>query len=133
MLTPFPGLLDYAFFAPTLLRITAAVAVGFIAYAHYTRRNELGHIRMPIFGNMGTGMVLFMTAIEGVIALALFFGYYTQIAALLAGILCIKHMIYAKKYPRFVPLCRADYVFLLVICFSLMLTGAGALAFDLPL
>ncbi len=133
MLNTFPHLLTYSFFAPTLLRIVAALAIAYVAYIHIQRRTEATHIRLPIVGHITEWMMWIGIAIETLIALALFFGYHTQIAALLAGLMSIKHYAYAKKYSRLIPLCRADYLFLLVICASLMLTGAGAMAFDLPL
>jgi uncharacterized membrane protein YphA (DoxX/SURF4 family) len=132
MLNTFPSLLTYTFFAPTLLRITVALAIAYIAYVQFIRREEIAEMRVPVVGKIG-GLIWIALIVETAIAIGLFVGYLTQICALLAMLLCIKHFIYAKKYPRVMPLCRADYIFIFVICLSLLLTGAGAFAFDLPL
>lgn len=133
MLAFFPELLFLAPFAITLLRLTVAVSVLYIAYVHWQRREEIGAMRFPIVGSVGAWFIAFGSLIEAIIGAALFIGYATQFAAILAFVMAFKHVIYAKKYPRAIPLCRADYVYLMVMSFALLLLGAGALAFDLPL
>lgn len=132
MLNTFPSLLTYSFFAPTLLRVTVALTFAYIAYVQYKRREEIAKMRVPMVGKIG-GLIWVALVIEALMALALLVGYCTQIAALLGLLLSIKHYVYAKKYPLVIPLGRADYIFIFVICLSILLTGAGAFAFDLPL
>ncbi len=132
MLNTFPDLLSLGFFAPTLLRIAVALAFLFGAYMQYQRVDELSNIRFPIVGAGGWIIWLSIVA-HAAIGLMLLFGYYTQIAAILGALGSIKGLVYAKKYPRVFALCRIDYFFVLVICLSLLLSGAGAFAFDLPL
>ncbi len=67
------------------------------------------------------------------IGIGLFFGIYTQLAAIFGAIVTVKLIVYKNLYPAFVPLTRISSALLLVICISLILTGAGAFAFDLPL
>jgi hypothetical protein len=132
MLNTFPDLLALGFFAPTLLRVAAACAFLFGAYIQYRRLDELSKIRFPIVG--GGAWIIWLSIIaHAAIGAMLFFGYYTQIAAILGALGSIKGLIYAKKYPRVFALCRVDYFFVLVICLSLLFSGAGAFAFDLPL
>ncbi len=133
MFNTFPDLLTYSFFAPTLLRLAGALAVAYIAYAQFKRREEIGEITYWLIGKPGSWLIWVVVALETILALALLFGYYTQLAALAGLVLCVKHYIFAKKYSRAIPLCRVDYIFLAVILLSLLLTGAGALAIDLPL
>lgn len=132
MLNPFPGLLIYAFYAPMLLRIVAALAFAGAGYALYARRHELAHLRFPIIGRAGWWAWLAAVA-HIAIAVGLFFGYYTQWAALLGLLVTLKGALLAKRYARAFPLCRLEYVLLAAICASLLLSGAGAYAFDLPL
>lgn len=132
MLNTFPDLLSLGFFAPTILRITVALAFLFGAYLQHRRLEELSRIRFPIVG-AGAWIIWLSIIAHTVIGLMLFFGYYTQIAAILGIVGSIKGIVYAKKYPRLFALCRADYVFILAICLSLLLSGAGAWARDLPL
>lgn len=133
MLNPFPDLLVFSFFAPTLLRMVAALSFLAIAYVQIQRRNEIGRMHFPLIGAPGAWLASVLGVVAGVIGLMLFFGYYTQYAALAGIVLGMKHIIFAKKYARAIPLCRVDYIYLIVICASLLLLGAGAFAQDLPL
>jgi uncharacterized membrane protein YphA (DoxX/SURF4 family) len=132
MLTPFPSLLIFSFTAPTLLRIAAALVFAYLAYRHYQNRAHIAHISFPIVGR-GEWVAWFAIIIEAGVALGLFFGYYTQYAALLGAIGALKQIIWRGKYPGFFWLTRSAAFLLLVICLSLLLTGAGAFAYDLPL
>lgn len=132
MLNTFPDLLIFSFFAPTLLRVGVALVFLWGAYAQYTRIEELSRLELPVFGRAPWAIWLSILA-HTAIGLMLFFGYYTQIAAILAALGGLKGVVYAKKYPRLFPLCRLEYAFVILICLSLLLSGAGALAYDLPL
>ena len=132
MLNPFPGLLDFVFFAPTLLRIAAAACFFFIAYAQWIRRDELAHTVYPLIGK-APWLAPASVVAHALIGLMLLAGWYTQFAALIGLAASFKAILFAKTLPRFVPLCRGEYILLMVILASLMLSGAGALAYDLPL
>lgn len=132
MLTPFPELLTYGFFAPTIIRVMVAFSFAGIAYAVYTRRDEIAHISFPIVGK-AAWLAPVSALVHALIAAALFVGYYTQIAAILAILSALKQAYFAKQYPRAIPLCRAEYILLVAMCLSLLLSGAGAMALDLPL
>ncbi len=132
MLNPFPDLLGYVFYAPTMLRIAVALAFFFGAYIQYKRLGELSRISFPLVGG-GVWIIWLSIIAHAVIGLMLFVGYYTQIAAILGALGGIKGIVYAKKYPRLFALCRAEYFFIVVICLSLLLSGAGAFAYDLHL
>lgn len=132
MLNTFPDLLTYSFFAPTLIRIAVAISFAGIAYAVYTRRDEIARISFPIIGK-APWLAPLSALIHALIAVALFAGYYTQVAALLGALSALKQAYFAKQYPRAIPLCRAEYILLVFMCLSLLLSGAGATALDLPL
>lgn len=132
MLNPFPDLLSYGFFAPTLLRLMVGLVFLWGAYAQFERRKELAQLRFPIVGG-GAWIIWLSVLAHALIGAMLLFGYYTQIAAILGAVGGIKGVVLAKKYPRLFILCRLEYAFIIVICASLLLTGAGAFAFDLPL
>ncbi len=124
MLTPFPDLLALGFIAPTLLRLAVALSFGAMTWVHYSRRNELSRV----------GLWLWLAiAVEAMIAVSLALGIYMQLGALAAAVLSIAFAVYAKKHARAVPLCRGEYILLAIISTSLMLSGAGAFAQDLPL
>ena len=132
ILTPFPSLLMYNFFAPTLLRVAAAIIFAYLAYRHFKNRDEIARMRFPIVGQ-GAWIAWCAVLAEVALALALFFGYYTQFAAIVGALSALKHIIWRGKYPNFFWLTHSAAFLLLVIMLSLLLTSAGAFAFDLPL
>jgi len=132
MLNPFPDLLTFGFFAPTILRFAAACIFFYLAYRHYQNRDAISRTRYPIVGT-GGWIVWCAIILEFIVALGLFLGYYTQITAIIGVIAALKHIVWRGKFPAFFWLTRSAALLLLVICFSLLLSGAGALAFDLPL
>ncbi len=133
MLNTFPSLLTYGFFAPTVLRILVAFSFFYISYAQASRRKEITALKIQLIGHVDQTMVLISSLFIFAIGAALFLGWHTQIAAIIGIIVALKHAIYAKKYPLAIPLCRLEYVYLVVIMLTLLISGAGALAMDLPL
>lgn len=132
MLNVFPGLLDYSHFAPFLLR----VVLGLVFVVHgYPKLFTSFSQTAGWFDSVGIKPGKFWAFVVGVVeffgGIALVFGFATQIAALLIAI----NMLVAIKvnFRRgFVGGYEFDLV-LLVIALSLVLTGAGAYAIDLPL
>jgi hypothetical protein len=119
MLNPFPDLLMFGFFAPTIVRVVAALILLYGARAHWAARERGGH------------SLLFAVA-HGVIGLMLLFGYYTQLAAL-AGLVGVVGSFIWPLRTHVPPLPRSTSILLIAIFVSLLLSGAGAFAFDLPL
>jgi uncharacterized membrane protein YphA (DoxX/SURF4 family) len=132
MLNPFPDLLVLSYFAPTLLRIGAACVFFYMAYVQSKRRHEIEQMHFPLIG-ASKRIPPFAAAFNVLIGGMLIFGYYTQIAALLAVLASIKLLVLGRWYPRLVPVDRAALVLLTIMCLSLLITGAGAYAYDLPL
>lgn len=132
MLNPLPNLLTYSFFAPTLLRIAAACVFFYLAYYHFQNKEQISRIRFFIVGE-GAWIAWLAVLIEGIIGTALLLGYYTQIAALVGAAVALKNIVWSGMYPSFFMLSRGTAILLLTICLSLLVTGAGALAFDVPL
>ncbi|OGC84440.1 hypothetical protein A3F55_00515 [Candidatus Adlerbacteria bacterium RIFCSPHIGHO2_12_FULL_53_18] len=132
MLNPFPDLLVLGFFAPTIVRVTVGTLFIYAGYIHWQKRESIGNIIFPIIGKgdwIAWGSILFHTAV----GVMLVFGYYTQIAALLGGIGAFKGLWFAHRYREVFVYTRSTYILLAAICASLLLSGAGAFAFDLPL
>lgn len=133
MLTLFPGLLFLTPFSATLLRIGAALTFAYVAYRMIDTREHIAHTHMPLIGNPRIWMVWLSALITLATATLLLVGFWTQAAALVGMIIALKHGIGARSYSAIVPLSASAYFLLFVICLSLLLTGAGAFAFDLPL
>lgn len=132
MLNPFPSLLVYGFFAPTILRAAVAIVLAWAAWSQWSQRKELSHTRFLFVGS-GMWTVWVMLVLELAAAAGLLFGYYTQWAAILGALISIKFAVWDHRYPKFFPLSRPAALLMLALCLSLLLSGAGALAYDLPL
>ena len=132
MLSLFPQILFLAPLGVTLLRIAAAVVFLLGGYTHITQRRELSRINFMIIGG-GVWIPLFTACIELAVGGLLAAGLYTQIAALFGALLALKYFVWKRRYSSFFPLSRTASALLFVICLSLIVSGAGALAFDLPL
>lgn len=116
----------FAFFAPTLLRVAVAGMLFYLAHQQWQRRSEITRARSTAFPTLS----IIFNVIVGV---ALSVGYYTQIASLLAIVgFCIGLWL-NRRHPHIVILSNTTVILLIVISFSLLLSGAGAFAYDLPL
>jgi len=132
MLNPFPDLLVLGFFAPTLVRVAAAALFLYAGYIHWQRREAIGNISFPVVGK-GEWIAWISIIFHFTVGTMLFFGYYTQIAALLGLVGMLKGIVLGRSYAQVFMYSRVTYILLAAICASLLLSGAGALAFDIPL
>ncbi len=114
MLSLFPQILFLAPFSALLIRLTLAIMFALAAYRHATREDS---------------GVRFWAGIEAALAAALIAGAWTQAVALVALIASIVGLI----VPSMRAFPKSTMLLVLVLCISLVVTGAGALAFDLPL
>ncbi len=133
MLNLFPGFLDYGFFAPLLLRLI----VGLIFVAHGYPKLFGGFSQTAgFFESVGIKPAKFWVFVVGVVeffgGIALIVGFATQLAALLIAIDMLVAIWKVKAKQGFVGGYEFDLT-LLVAALSLVLTGAGAYAIDLPL
>jgi uncharacterized membrane protein YphA (DoxX/SURF4 family) len=123
MLNPLPQLLDFSFFAPTLLRGAVAVAILAFSYRDLAQPNLTWHKK-----------IFALLEIAG--SLLLIVGAYTQITAMILIALTLFRMVFVKNNAG---VCPADghrsihHLIIIIILISLLLTGAGLFAFDIPL
>ena len=130
---PFPDLLTYALLAPLMLRVTAAAFFAYLA-THHFRNKKAAAPELSILNQHAAVFALGIYAlIEALVAVGLFLGLYTQIAALVGFVICLKVLFLRRGLHHIVPLTRSTYVVLSVICMSLLFTGAGLFAQDWPL
>jgi len=129
----FPYLLNYQFFATTLIRVAAALALFYASYHYAITRDEIKRTKVVIAGHIPQWLSLFGALVIFVAAVLLFVGLYTQAAAIVGMIIGLKHMTFARRYPAIMPLSAIAGALLFIMCLSLLLSGAGAFAFDLPL
>lgn len=126
MLNPFPQLLFLGFFAPTILRAAVAIVLFYLAYHQWKRRAEISDVRHSAFPTIS---IIFNV----VVGAGLLLGYYTQLAALLAILGFIFGLWMNRRHPKIVILPDSTVVLLIAMCVSVLITGAGAYAMDLPL
>ena len=114
MLSLFPQLFFLAPFSASLIRLAVAAVFMYTAWVHWNRQD----LRLA----RGKSIV------EGLCAIALVLGYYVQAAAIVSLVISI---MWAASPARPIPL--STTLLTIVMCLSLLVTGAGLLAFDLPL
>lgn len=119
MFSIFPYLLSLENLSPLLLRLTLGIVFAYWAYLLF-KKNGFAKNPAP-------------TVLEGVIALLLILGFWTQIAALVACVV-LGIRIYSKIKQKSFLTDGVNYYFILfIISLSLLITGPGFLAIDLPL
>lgn len=114
MLSIFPSILFLAPFSALLIRIALAFVLANAAWKHSYET-----------GNMARGLA----ALEAITAAVVVVGASTQVAAIVGAII-IGAWLY---FPSLRPVAYGTALLSLVLCLSLIVTGAGALAVDLPL
>jgi putative oxidoreductase len=134
MLNPFPSLLIYSMLAPFILRLVAGfimIDLGLLAWKTERERWILSFkaLRIP----RPSIAVKVLGAIEIIGGIMLLVGYYTQIAALVLAALTLAEAYLEYKDPAILKRNLVFYTMLFAITLSLLFSGAGAYAFDLPL
>ncbi len=135
MLNTFPELLNYAILGPTLLRLVLAfvlISVG-IEMLRPTKRALFA----VYFSTKEYPLANFLPWKFGIaeIILGVFFlfGFFTQVASLIAIYILFALFYIENRADRILPNTSAFYLVMIVIALSLLFTGAGAFAVDLPL
>ena len=121
MLNLFPTLLVFGLLAPFLIRI--AVAVYFLAVSI----SDIKRLYNKKDSQKSYGILVYFIASGSFVSgILMFIGLYTQMAAIF---LAATSLSYAIKEPQK----RVLYLFLFMMSLSLLFSGAGFFAFDLPL
>lgn len=134
MLNPFPDLLTYSLLAPFILRLVAGlvfVDLGILLFKSEKERwlASLSVLRIP---NPKIAIKI-LGMIEVVGGIMLILGLYTQIASLILALFVFTETYIEYKQPEILKRNFVFYIMLLTIVLSLLLSGAGAFAIDLPL
>ncbi len=134
MLNTFPDLLTYGTLSPLILR----VVLGFIAInlgvlklgkekVAWTELFETIHFRPAKF------FVNLMALVEILGAIMLIGGAYTQLIAIVFSIIFFIEAVLEYREENLEKRNLTFYILMFAISLSLIFTGAGAFAFDLPL
>jgi hypothetical protein len=114
MLSLFPQILFLAPFSASLIRVALAVMLAYAAWHHFKKADTFSRV---------------WAVLELAAGIAIFLGIYTQGVALAAFIGIALGLIFARM--RVYPM--STMLLALVMSLSLVVTGAGVFAFDLPL
>ena len=132
MLSVFPEILFLSPFAATILRAAAAYVFFYAAVAQMSQSAALSEVSLPVLGK-GKWIVWISVVFDIVVGVMLLTGSYTQIAAIMGMMGAAAALTFMSPYAERIPLARGSIALVFLILFSLLLTGAGAFAFDLPL
>lgn len=134
MLNPFPGLLVYATWGPFILRLVLGFVFLDLGLLKLKKENhrwissfEALHLKPA------RTLVMIIGVLEIASAVMLFFGFYTQIAALIIAIISAFAFYIEWKDSSILKRDIIFYLLVMAIAVSLLLTGAGAFAKDIPL
>jgi uncharacterized membrane protein YphA (DoxX/SURF4 family) len=122
MLSLFPSLLTYQQAGPFIIRVVLGLTLAYFGYLKIMKRGT----------SSGSNSVSYGIA-EVLIAIFLVIGLFTQLAALLNAIILLIKLGFKAKVGKFLSDGVNYYILLLVMAISLMFTGPGFFAFDLPL
>lgn len=120
MLTIFPSLLSYEQLAPTLVRLTLAVILIHWAYKGIRNNKILTAPRC-------------VATVEGVAGVLLLLGVWTQIGALIVVVDMIVKLVQKVGKKEVLSDGVNYYLIVFVLALTLLVTGAGFLAYDLPM
>lgn len=122
-----------ALLAYFILRLGIGSVFLYLAHTHIKNWKQFPNtLNLPIIKNSKVIFTLIITS-ELVIGTLYIIGLVTQVAALIAISLCIKLIIWHSRFPLGSIPNKLTFVLLIFISMSLFITGAGALAFDLPI
>lgn len=122
MLSTFPSLLAFEGFAPLIIRVVLGITLAWFGYQKIKGRGQSSGSNSLIYG-----------IIEVVISVFLIIGLFTQIAALLNVLILVIKLGFKVNQKAFLTNGINYYILLLAMAISLVFTGPGFIAFDLPL
>jgi putative oxidoreductase len=134
MLSIFPQLLTYSFFAPFLLRIVAGAIFVWYGYGKLVLdADKKSKFFESIKMKPGWLYVWIFGLIELIGGVFIIVGFMTQLVSLVFALISLACFFIKWKNPDSLTTSKMAYVLLFVIFVSLILTGPGFKSFDLPL
>lgn len=133
MLNPFPSLLMFGILAPFIIRVSLGAVLLYIAVEHFRSKREIAEVLSPLMGRSSKWAWVLLCAIEVSAGALLVVGAWTQIASIVVILLVLKTFFIRPSLRHLSPLSRSAYVLMCMMALSLLLSGAGGFAFDLPL
>lgn len=135
MLNIFPSLLDFYLVVPLILRVVVGVLFFRFGVHKVSKKHSLKCT--GYFQALGVKRANTLTPVVGVIeiifSISLILGLYTQLGAIVLGSISLITYLLMKSKKVTLSHTQDFYFLLFVINLSLLITGAGAYAIDLPL
>lgn len=132
MLNPFP-IQFLSLLAYLVLRVIAGFVLIVLGYRHFKARKELSQILTLPFFPFGGVATTFLILTELIVGVLFVLGMHTQYAALVVMAMSVKMVVLRPRFSHPSIPSRLMYLLFFAIGCSLFITGAGALAFDLPI
>lgn len=135
MLNTFPELLNYTILAPTIIRFLLSfvlITIGVSIIKPTTRA-----LFAAYFSSKEYPLAAFLpwkfAIVQILLGLFFFFGFFTQISSLIAMYVFFSLFYIENRAEKILPHTSDFYLVMIIISLTLLFTGAGAFAVDLPL
>lgn len=137
MLNTFPNLLFLGLLSPFLIRITVGVIFIWIGYSYIFKDRVIVAEQLKKRWPKGASFFMYFGGIfEIITGIFLFVGFLTQIASIVGMLIALDALfvkMFYKDLDRVAKYNKLFYILLFIASLSLLFSGAGAFAFDLPL
>lgn len=131
ILNVFPSLMTYSLLSPFILRVVVGIIALDLGYLKLGKENrswkelfEVIHFRPAKF------FVWLLAIIEIIGGIMLILGAYTQVVAIIFSVAFFCESVIEHREEALEKRNLPFYILMLVICVSLIFTGAGAFALD---
>ena len=130
----FPELFSFSLLAPLILRVAVGLIFLNLGSLKLGKERKDWNNSFKLLKLVPPG---FFTGLFGIIetigGLLLIVGAYTQVAALILGVISLFELMIEHEEESILKRDFVFYFLLTAICASLLLTGAGTFAIDIPL
>ena len=134
MLNPFPILLSFALLAPFILRVVAGIVFINLGFLKITRERKRWTLLLEFLGfKPSQKVIVVLGGIEMVGGFFILAGAFTQITALIFSVILLIEVFVEYKEESILSRNIVFYLLMFAITLSLIFSGAGFFAFDLPL
>jgi len=134
MLNPFPELLNYALLGPLVLRLVIGLIFIDLGYLKFRSEKDRWLASFETLGLRPADLLLsFYALLQTIGGLMLIAGAWTQVAALFFVISTGAELYIEWRAKEILKRDIVFYILVFAISASLLVTGAGAFAIDLPL
>lgn len=134
MLNTFPELLNFGLLAPTIIRLILAIILLVLGYETIFKKRlsfclyfKAKEYPLAAFLPWKLGIAEIITGIF------LFFGFFTQIASIVSMYLFFTLLYIENRDEKILPHTSTFYLVMIFVSATLLFSGAGIFAVDLPL